>query len=1039
MRLLLLGLILSLTCTTIVRSQVNFIHQDSILARSSDCLLGISACIDSFQYEDINKYNFYLNNSPYAPSNVKYCRLDSNFGYSYFFLKGRTGPFTLTNWNVNNRLINFTFSDLNVLKDSMRRWTSSSPNWIYSADNALIYQINSGSLNLPAQVFTSSGGTVRDTVALNRGILYQGVRINVTSGFNRFVVQRKSDNVSDTVIIAAACFSPQPKIVRITVPRDSTQGYCADTTNFISRIKSIQNICAKTDTIIQTNSLSTSCINFKATGVGTDTLCLKVCDVLGFCDTTQLVVTVLSKNQNGLRLRIIDSVYVDSIKQRCDALIPQGTLSSVQTLTFNSPLNAHFAFNSTTKCLVFSGVSAGIDSIGIRVCNSNNICDTTVLVVDILQKEVLKSKKYFFADSIAIDSTSKVCLNLPQKTSTITKFNNFCAGSNKGKVTFTTDNVRQCVFYSGTKVGNDTACFELCNNLGVCDTSYFYITSFTRKVDTTPILLPRADTVKIKINQTVNYCPDSSRLRNSPIKSIGYCDLSNFDNVDIALDTTKKCVIIKGLKVGTDTFCLVLKNQAGFSDSTRLFVKVVPDTLRTQTRFDSVNVFVGDSATYCYTDTTFLGAKVDTFYNSCPTRSGNSSQVTQKIGTRCFKINGLFVGTDTICLRACSNKTNLCDSLIVFIKVTKKDAPKPTKIDSVKVGILGNTTYCLNNLSTGTTLSFCSAVDPKNSSKNISANCISFTGKSAGKDTVCVLACKPSGICDTTKLFVTVTPDTSKAGSKQKNIIIKIGTDTLICLDTTILRNPVDTFFDNCNGLNGLFARISPQVSTRCIQIKGVKAGTDTACYVICNKLRTVCDTTIFVVQVLDTAKVNLHAFDDFDTTRLNKTIDIEVFTNDSLGGKVPTSLTIITAPTKGVASVVSISKGIIKFETNSSPQSCGIDSFRYRVCSGVTCSEATVTINVQCPDSLYVYNAISPNGDFINDNFVIDGLQNYSDNMLYIYNRWGNEVFKTKNYQNDWTGQWNGKDLPDGTYFYFLYDTAKNNLLKSGYIQLFR
>ncbi len=1040
MRSFLLGLFLLLTCTSIVRSQVNFIYQDSVLARSSNCLLGISACIDSFQYEDINNYNFFLNNAPYAASNIKYCTLDSIFGYSYLFLKGRTGPFTLTNWNINSRIINFTFSDVNVLKDSMRRWTTATPNWIYSADNALIYQINSGSLNLPAQVFTSSGGTVRDSVGLNRGVLYQGARINVTSGINKFVVQRKSDNVKDSVIIAAACFAPSPKSVRFTLASDSSGQYCADTTNFIARIKSVENICAKaSDPIIKTTSISGSCINYKAIGIGADTLCVKVCDVLGFCDTTQLIINVLAKNQTGLRLRVIDSVYVDSTKQRCDELIPQGKIVSKQMLTFASTFNVSFIPIPNSTCVQFKGVNVGIDSVGVRVCNADNICDTTIYVVNVLQKVVLKSKKYYRADSVEIGTTSKVCLNLPQQTTTISKFNNFCSSNSKGNVSFTTDDVRQCVFYSGVKVGIDTACYELCNNLGICDTNYFYITSFTRKVDTTPVILPRVDTVKLKINQIISYCPDTSRLRNSPIKSIGYCELSNFDNVTIALDNTKKCVTIKGLKVGVDTFCLVLKNQAGFSDTTKLFVKVLPDTLRTQVRYDSLSLFTNDSINYCYTDTTFLGAKVDTFYNSCPNKSGNSSQVTQVAGTRCFKVTGLFVGTDTICFRACSNKTNLCDSLIIFINVKKKDAPKPTKIDSVKVNVFGNASYCLSNVSAGTILTFCSNIDAKKSTKVIKNNCINFTGNAAGKDTVCVLACKPSGICDTTKLFVTVTPDTAKAGSRQKNLIIKIGTDTTICLDTTILRNPVDTFFDNCNGKNGLFARISPQVFTRCIQIKGVKAGTDTACYVICNKARTVCDTTIYVVQVLDTAQVKLRAFDDFDTTRLNRTKDIIVYNNDSLGGKIPTGLTIITPPTKGIASVVSITKGIINYVTLGSPQSCGIDSFRYRVCSGTTCSEATVIINVQCADSLYVYNAISPNGDFINDNFVIDGLQNYANNTLLIFNRWGNQVLKAKNYQNDWTGTWDGKDLPDGTYYYFLYDDAKNILLKNGYIQINR
>ncbi|MBC8112577.1 MAG: gliding motility-associated C-terminal domain-containing protein, partial [Verrucomicrobia bacterium] len=51
------------------------------------------------------------------------------------------------------------------------------------------------------------------------------------------------------------------------------------------------------------------------------------------------------------------------------------------------------------------------------------------------------------------------------------------------------------------------------------------------------------------------------------------------------------------------------------------------------------------------------------------------------------------------------------------------------------------------------------------------------------------------------------------------------------------------------------------------------------------------------------------------------------------------------------------------------------------------------------------------------------------------IYNRWGKEVYKKQNYQNDWTA----KDLPTGTYYYHL--THANNCFKpvNGWMQVLR
>ena len=62
--------------------------------------------------------------------------------------------------------------------------------------------------------------------------------------------------------------------------------------------------------------------------------------------------------------------------------------------------------------------------------------------------------------------------------------------------------------------------------------------------------------------------------------------------------------------------------------------------------------------------------------------------------------------------------------------------------------------------------------------------------------------------------------------------------------------------------------------------------------------------------------------------------------------------------------------------------------------------------------------NAFSPNGDGINEDWVVKGLLDiYPYNRLVIVNRWGVEIFKTNNYKNDW----NGQGVGEGTYFYQL------------------
>lgn len=79
----------------------------------------------------------------------------------------------------------------------------------------------------------------------------------------------------------------------------------------------------------------------------------------------------------------------------------------------------------------------------------------------------------------------------------------------------------------------------------------------------------------------------------------------------------------------------------------------------------------------------------------------------------------------------------------------------------------------------------------------------------------------------------------------------------------------------------------------------------------------------------------------------------------------------------------------------------------------------------------IVVHPDMSPNNDGMgNEDLQIDNIENYPDNEIQIFNRWGNLVFKTSGYDNTNnafkgianTGMFLGdKELPDGTYYYIL------------------
>ncbi|MGZ3866397.1 MAG: T9SS type B sorting domain-containing protein [Bacteroidia bacterium] len=79
------------------------------------------------------------------------------------------------------------------------------------------------------------------------------------------------------------------------------------------------------------------------------------------------------------------------------------------------------------------------------------------------------------------------------------------------------------------------------------------------------------------------------------------------------------------------------------------------------------------------------------------------------------------------------------------------------------------------------------------------------------------------------------------------------------------------------------------------------------------------------------------------------------------------------------------------------------------------------VVITVIPGNNLYFYNTFTPNGDGSNDHFYIGGIEKFPDNVLEIYNRYGQKVYNKTGYANDWDGKYLNEELPAGTYFYVL------------------
>ena len=129
----------------------------------------------------------------------------------------------------------------------------------------------------------------------------------------------------------------------------------------------------------------------------------------------------------------------------------------------------------------------------------------------------------------------------------------------------------------------------------------------------------------------------------------------------------------------------------------------------------------------------------------------------------------------------------------------------------------------------------------------------------------------------------------------------------------------------------------------------------------------------------------------------------------------------------------------------NPSHQFSEIGTYQITAIVEFDCYTDTITENItlfKCTDTvtpilpLEFPNVISANDDGINDLFEIQNLTKNTE--VIILNRWGNVVFSSSNYQNNWDGKdTSGKELSDGVYTYKF--TTETGTIGHGFVHLVR
>jgi len=376
-----------------------------------------------------------------------------------------------------------------------------------------------------------------------------------------------------------------------------------------------------------------------------------------------------------------------------------------------------------------------------------------------------------------------------------------------------------------------------------------------------------------------------------------------------------------------------------------------------------------------------------------------------------FRINGELFSTDVTTMQA------LADTLNVW------DATGAWRYDAAELLILG-----------GNPISDYSDIFITQISTGLQAQ-VALTQQDIAQGTVITI---PPGATTRTLTFDNgvdciqeVTLTIACTSNSTASDTITVTGSTVFCVDDTELSGPIVSLENVCPDPTGA-ATFDFDGQLGCVTATGISPGSLTACLVACDAAG-VCDTTFYTIVVTPDGSGGLDAVDDVLRLRLDQLGMMSVTANDTFNGLL-SSISIIEQPSRGVALLNP--DGTLSYTPNQGE--CGFtDSLTYQICQGAICDRALVLVQVRC-EPVEVFSGFSPNGDGVNDQLRFIGIEDFPVNTLTIYNRWGNEVHFAQNYQNDWSGTWDGKLLIDGTYFWLLEIEGEEEPL-TGFVQIQR
>lgn len=798
---------------------------------------------------------------------------------------------------------------------------------------------------------------------------------------------------------------------------------------------------------------------------GLDSLIYQVCDPDGYCDQGFVFFTVNPVNDPPIIADDNDvttenaPVTTNVLANDSDINDPLGNIDPLSVIVSVNPINGSVIVEPTTGHITYTPDLdfTGFDQYTYQVCDDGNplpaLCGSAMVTINIIQET-----------PTAVNDTTSTLEDTPVDIDILANDFDLQNNIDPGSVSIVVPPVNGIATYnvnsrlvtytpSENYNGTDSFVYEVCDSVELCDQATVIIT--IEAVNDAPITIPDSDstaenmavTTMILENDDDPYDP----LGDIDPESVTIISYPNHGEVSIDPTTGVATYLPNTGFYGTDAYTYNVCDN-GYPLPALCNTATVALTISRQSPTAVNDALVTNEDTPAEVDV--LANDTDPQNNIDPTTveiytepQHGSATINAVTGAILYSPELHYYGPDSLVYTVCDTD-GYCDQALVIIDMISVNDPPVANDDIVETGenVAVTTNVLLNDADMYDPLGDIDPTSVQILTEPLHGTVVvdsvfgyilyqpnqGYLGNDTYTYTVCDNGIPAPVLCGEALVHITIhTINHEPLAIADYGSVLQGGTISLNIIDNdsdpdgnldpstiTVVEPPISGATVTTNETGWITINYQ-EVSTF--------FGLDTITYQVCDSLG-LCDSDIIYMEVFENFPPVANT--DYGTTFRSGNITVNVLENDTdpENNIDPSSLEVISDLKSG-ADVYIDENWQIQIDYFNVPEFINEDTLVYKICDQLDyCDSATLVISVgyESGDPVQVPDGFSPNGDGVNDYFVIPGIENFPGNELYVYNRWGSKVYSAKGYENSWDGKSNnnmaiGEPLAAGTYFYVL------------------